>query len=462
MINYLGKTLDTLASSYWFLPGVLAACAFALAVFLTQSPDVHALELADGLWWVRLFEPNGARVLMGTIAGSMITVAGVTFSITISAIVHATSQFGPRLLINFMQDRGNQLTLGTFIATFLYCLVVLSSITGDPGPDGNGVFFIPHLAVLVGVGFAVASTIVLIYFVHHVPSSIHSSHVISSVGKQLVLNIRASYLTPEQADGASGEQLAGEAIAHDIGDLRTIRSPHTGYVQLLDADALCRIARELDGLVVLNAKPGDFVSFGDYLAWVQTSRELDDDTVERICACFLCGDRRTDIQDILFQANELVEIATRALSPGINDPFTAMLCIDWLGSAFAAIAGRHCSRYQLHDDRGDLRLLVPAVSASAFILETLGKLIPYVARDRNAALHMQAMLGRLMINAHCTAMLSELHVEATALCERASAYLDGDDVSEMRMRAGVLNRITDDHDTNAAVCREHHWLGGSN
>ncbi len=459
MVNYLGKALDTLASNYWFIPGVMALGAFITAAYLTQSEFVYRLDSSPLLGWLHYFEPTGARALMGTIAGSMITVAGVTFSITISAIVHATSQFGPRLLTNFMQDRANQFTLGTFIATFLYCLVVLSSIRDSSTVEAA---FVPYLAVLIGLGFAVASTAVLIYFVHHVPASIHASHVISSIGTLLVDEIRDHYVTRNQAEGPSGEILADSTPAEQVSDMQAVRSPFTGYVQFLDADKLCAIALELDTLIILNAKPGDFVSFGDFLAWVGTDQALDDDTAERIGDYFLCGNRRTPAQDLRFLANELVEIATRALSPGINDPFTAMLCIDWLGSAFAVIAGRHSRRYAIQDGQGNLRLLIPMTTGTEFIIQTLDKLAPYVSRDRNATLHLQAMLGRLLINTRCTGGFDEVQTSAGELCERAAAHLDDGDAHLVRQRNEVLQSISIDAAQNAAICRQHHWLGGSN
>lgn len=462
MANHLGKTIDTLASSYWFIPGVMSCGALLTAVVLTRSELVHEFELSPLLSWIHHFEPEGARTLMATISGSMITVAGVTFSITISAIAHATSQFGPRLLMNFMQDRGNQVTLGVFIATFLYCLAVLSSITGSSAPGEEKAVHVPYVAVLLGVGFAIASTAVLIYFVHHIPASMHASKVISSVGQALLRDISTTYITAEQAGDPSGEQIAEHAIKGEVVRMRSVRSPFTGYVQFLDTDALCRLAEELDTLLILNARPGDFVSCDDYLAWANTERELDQEAIKRIHSSFLSGDRRTPAQDVLFLGNELVEIATRALSPGINDPFTAMQCIDWLGASFALIAGRHPNRYQVHDAGGNLRVLLPMTSGAEYIRETLGKLGPYVTRDRNSALHAQAMLGRLMVHIGCAEVFTDLQAEAKILYERACVRLDEKDSQLLRERYAILQTITTDSEKNAAICRQHHWLGGSN
>jgi uncharacterized membrane protein len=315
--------------------------------------------------------------------------------------------------------------------------------------------------VLLGVGFAIASTAVLIYFVHHIPASMHASKVISTVGQALLRDIRASYITAEQAGDPSGEPIADHAIQDEVVKMHAVRSPFTGYVQFLDTAALCRLAEELDILLVLNARPGDFVSHDDYLAWANSEREPDQEAIKRIHSCFLSGDRRTPAQDVLFLGNELVEIATRALSSGINDPFTAMQCIDWLGASFALIAGRHPDQYRVHDAEGNLRVLLPVTSGAQYIRQTLGKLGPYVSRDRNSALHAQAMLGRLMVHIGCKEVFMDLQAEAKILYERACVRLDEKDGELLRERYAVLQKLTKDSENNAAICRQHHWLGGS-
>jgi uncharacterized membrane protein len=147
-------------------------------------------------WWASLNQPEGARTLLATVAGSMITVAGVTFSLTILAVSYATSHFGPRLLDNFMRDRGNQITLGTFLATFLYCLLVLRTVRSGSDifkPGANAALFVPHLSVLVAIALTLASVGVLIYFIHHIPESIHISNVLHRISRELSDKIEDLY-----------------------------------------------------------------------------------------------------------------------------------------------------------------------------------------------------------------------------------------------------------------------------
>ncbi len=137
-------------------------------------------DWVDKLGWIYTRGPDGARAVLSTIAGSMITVAGVVFSVTIVALSLASNQFGPRLLRNFMRDRGNQIVLGTFVATYLYCLLVMRTVQGMDGSQ-----FVPHLSVTVAILMAVASLGVLIYFIHHVAVSIQAPELIANVAHEL-------------------------------------------------------------------------------------------------------------------------------------------------------------------------------------------------------------------------------------------------------------------------------------
>lgn len=451
MLSKFLQILDGLASSYWFVPSVMAALAFLAALNLTQADWALAAGASRWLGFFPDVGPEGARTVMATVAGSMITVAGVTFSITISTIVHATSQFGPRLLTNFMQDRGNQFTLGTFIATFLYCLVVLSQIQGDEGGAAEGV---PLLAISVGLSLAVASVLVLIYFVHHVPASIHASFVIASVGRQLIDRVTSLY------DRSGDEEPEQDSDCAEAGDdnVHHVRSTFSGYIQFLDYDGLIDLACEHDCVLHLNVGPGDYVNAGDYLLWLCCEEQPDEALQARLCEMFLYGDRRTPAQDALFLANELVEIATRALSPGINDPFTAMMCTDWLGSACAAIAGRAGKQRYRHDAQRNLRVVTPAATAEDFIRGSIEKLMPYASRDRNAALHLQALLAKLILtidSARTVELLRGLHGE---LVERAQDHLAQPDLETLSLRRSQLEEALGSDAQKRALYRSAQWV----
>jgi len=457
MMSLLLKIIDTLASSYWFIPALMAVLAFVSAIFTTQNAWMLDLNIVSNLSWISRMEAEGARTVMATIAGSMITVAGVTFSITISSIVHATTQFGPRLLTNFMHDRGNQITLGTFIATFLYCLLVLSSISG--GMETEPVF-VPQFAVLLGVVLALGSTMVLIYFVHHVPASIHASHVISSVGKLLLEKTEKLYPIDVTKSDVEFRPTAARRFPQESSNTHLFRAMFTGYIQFLDVEGLEALAEGEGVLLVINVKPGDFVSEGDYIAWTDETPVKPANFGEQLCAAFLYGDRRTPSQDILFLANELVEIASRALSPGINDPFTAMMCLDWLSSSYALIANRRSTENLKYNREGVLRVVLPVIQYQEFIQETIKKLMPYVSADRNATLHMQASLGRLMINVCNSELLALIYEQLSDLLKSARVHLGEQDIELLEQRHAVIASISSDTKKNAALYHDNRWLRG--
>lgn len=457
-MNKILQLIDSLASSYWFIPSIMALTAFYLALYLTQTQWIlEHVSLKDFLWALNL-EAEGARTVMATVAGSMITVAGVTFSITISSIVHATNQFGPRLLTNFMNDRGNQVTLGVFISTFLYCLVVLSTI---PGESKTETHLVPIVAVIFGVALAIASVAVLIYFVHHVPASIHASHVISSVGKQLLEKVETLYVERDSSGDTPDEALDDVGLCKDTANLLQVSATFTGYLQFLDFEALAALASEKDIVIILNVSPGDFINKGDFLAWTYRftqSEEEESRFRQQLREAFLCGDRRTPAQDSLFLANELIEIAARALSPGISDPFTAMMCMDWLGASFAKVANREHKQQFRHDDAGALRVVVPTVSDMDYVSGALGKLMPYACRDRNAVLHLQSMLAKLMLTLTSSDTREKVRALTDQLMERARVELSAPDVALLEARDSVFDEISDDADENAKIYNNNPWI----
>lgn len=350
--------------SLWFVPGLMVAGALALA-YVTARLDANLKPLGGvDTWWIYQGSPAGARAVLSTIAGSMITVAGVVFSLTMVVLSLTSNQFGPRLVRNFMDDAGNQLVLGTFVATFVYCLVVLLTIHGS-GSDP-----LPSLSVNMGLALALASLGVLIYFIHHVASSIQANNLVARVGREFESSVRRLYpeAGDESAPGAPPElppgfqQRAGALWAHK-----------SGYIQMIDHDRLYELACDQDLLIQVTRRPGDFVIHDNPLALVWPPESFTPALALRLHRCFSLGVERTEAQDVEYVARLLSETALRALSPGVNDPYTAVTCIDWLGSGLALMAGRGRRPAYRLDEGGELRLVRPEVS---FILVTESCLEP--------------------------------------------------------------------------------------
>lgn len=332
MRTRLSQQWDTLRGSFWFLPAVLTVAAVGLS-FLTVAADRAVEARGEHLFgWTYRGGPDGARGVLGTIAGSMITVAGVVFSITVVALTLASQQFGPRLIRSFTRDRGNQLVLGTFLATYTYCLLVLRTVNGTEKAT-----FVPELGVTVGVGLALLSLGVLIYFIHHVAVSIQASTVVERVAAELTATVDEVYPEAMGAGVPSADPITSDLPA----DAHPVRSTDAGYVLAVDTDAVLRLATEHDLLIHLPTPPGRFVRAGDVVAYaVIPGGGLREGVEDSLRGSVLLGPKRTGFQDVEFALLQLSEIATRALSPGINDPFTAAECVDRLGDALGRLAGR--------------------------------------------------------------------------------------------------------------------------
>jgi uncharacterized membrane protein len=323
---------DALTSSYWFVPALMVMLA-GCAAFCSLWIDRHwkAPTSSD---WIYTGGAAGARALLSTVAGSVITVAGVVFSITIATLTQASSQFGPRLLRNFVRDTGNQIVLGTFVATFFYCLLILRAVRGlDDAP------FVPNLSITVAVLMAVGSLAVLIYFIDHISRALQGPQVVAAVGLELERSINKAFPTGVTTE-SEGQHLDAQANNCLATNQTAVCAIENGYLQAIDDDGLFEVARQHDVVIHLACRPGDYIIRGDPLLTIEGSTILDEAKRGGLAGLFFLGRQRTAEQDMEYSIRQLVEIGVRALSPGINDPFTAMNCIDWLGAAICAVARR--------------------------------------------------------------------------------------------------------------------------
>jgi len=341
-------------ASLWFLPSVLVLAAVLLAVILVDLGtrlDSEALQA-----WPRLFGAGaaGSRAMLQVIATSMITVAGVVFSITIAALAQASSQYSSRVLRKFMSDRTNQLVLGVFVSIFVYCLVVLRTIRG--GDEGA---FVPSLAVLGGIILAFVGIGFLIYFIHHIATSVQAAYIIAGVAGET--RHAVDHLFPERLGEEPAEDVV-EPVPALLEDRTAFPVParHTGYIQSVDIDALLAFARERQLVVRMEQGIGDFaiedVTLVSLLPRGSSKLMVDTATIEQLNAAYAVGRQRTIVQDAAFGIRQIVDVAVRALSPGINDTTTAVLCVDHLAAILVRLAQRHLeSPYRY--ERTELRVI---------------------------------------------------------------------------------------------------------
>ena len=356
----------------------MALAAIALSFLLVQVDSWLGVAAVRDFGWLYTFGPEGARAILSAIAGSMITVAGLTFSITMLTLQLASSQFGPRLLRNFMADRGNQIVLGTFIATFVYCLLVLRTVRGTEGSS-----FVPHIAVAFGVLLALASIAVLIYFIHHIATSIRIETLLADLAEETHAAVDRLYPErlghePPSADDKPVEDLIPSGFDRDA---RPLRVEASGYVQRVDVEALMRLATEHDLVMRIDARPGRFVTERDAILTAYPPDRVSDDVAAELRAAFVVDKERTPEQDLEFSMRRIVEIAQRALSPGINDPTTALYCIDRLGETLGRLAGRDIPSSMRFDEERRLRVLTDVVSFEDLACPALAAIARYGLGD---------------------------------------------------------------------------------
>ncbi|MFW6181354.1 MAG: DUF2254 domain-containing protein [Spirochaetota bacterium] len=389
MKTWLENRWSALRTNFWFLPGVMALLAVALCTGFLYLDN----RLADRIFpLMQAGSPEGVRTLLGVLIGALVTTVSIVFSTTVVVLTLAASQLGPRLLRTYVRDRSNQLLLGVFVATLFYCLTAMFVVGRLEGAGG-----LPDLTVLGAFLLTCASLIVLVYFIHHVAVSIQAPNVILAVAAELRQLIERTYPAARR-DPAPNDAASREAASRQQPELPdkhlTVPAKVSGYVQAVDEDGLLASAMKYDKVIRMMHRPGHFVLEGQPLALLYDARlvegspesagtgevsgrdqdqsrrqgpDQDDlkqeasaaaETVSQVRSRFIMGPRRTTTQDVEFVLMELVEIAVRSLSPGINDPFTAMTCIDRIAEALRLVAGRRLPSDLQYDEQGSLRLIV--------------------------------------------------------------------------------------------------------
>ncbi|MUV14701.1 DUF2254 domain-containing protein [Noviluteimonas gilva] len=408
-----------LRETFWFLPGAIVAGATLLA-FAAIEADARFVASGALEAWPRMFGagPSASRSLLTAIAGSMITVAGTVFSITLVALSLASSQYSSRVLRNFMRDRTNQSVLGTFLGIFAYCLVVLRSIYGT-GEDA----FVPSVAVLLGLLLGFGGIGVLVFFIHHIARSIQASQILDAVrGETCAV---ADRLFPENAGVCSIRDSSSTGMQwHDV-----LRASAPGYVQFIDYPRLRANAREHNVRFYVHPRIGQYVLEDDLLLSVS---ELSAPKFVAADDCLAIGAQRSLEQDVGFGIRQVVDVALKALSPGINDTTTAVMCIDTLTAILARLASREL-RYE-----GCAQEDVPWVDARHPLYEDL--LDEAFDQIRYAARYNVAILERL-----CWALCA-LRTK-TGVPERLRALR----VHGERLQETVQRHVEESHEFNRLV-----------
>jgi uncharacterized membrane protein len=403
---------EALRTTLWMVPTILVLVA-GLLFLITYEIDLAAYNGHITLpFWMRTESADAGRQVLIAIAAAVITVIGVVFSITILAVTFASQQFGPRMMRNFVRDVGNQVTLGVFVATFVYSTLALGAIA----ISGNRGVFVPHLSIVVAEALLIVDIAVLIYFIHHIAKSIQLPEVIAGIARDLTREIDAEFPegTPAEVEatpvgyGTSSAEMM--KVLNERGG--TVPALTSGYLQFVGYAQLVEIATRTDAVIKLAHRPGHFIAAGRPLATVWP-RGAAQQVADALAKAHVTGPHRTLMQDPVFAIDQLVEIAIRALSPAVNDTFTALTCIDWLSAGLRRVTGRTLGEGIYRDRSGRVRLIEPA---------------PSYARMANRAFDKirQSAAGMAVVMIHMIDALSSVVEETISADQRGTLLRQGE------------------------------------
>jgi len=384
---------DRLKVSFWFAPALMA---------------LGAVLLAWAMYWVDSFVPNEALqnshfVLAGTvgelrsallgIAGTVLATAGVVFTLLTLPLSTVAAQYGSRLLRLFLGDRTTQFVLGMFVATFVYCIAAALSIPPvDVEPES------PQLTATLGIYLMLATFATLILLVQHISTMLQAPNIAAAAGAELQSVVRAAYTEDVTSGGDGKGELETRPNAQDIPQLLAetdsygVHVSDTGYIQFIDPEMLLTLARDKDLVIRLLHKPGRFVGAGEVVALVWPAVRVDAQLDKLIRRAFQIGTGRTPTQDIEYAVNQLTEMAVRAMSPAINDPFTAMTCLDHMGDGLITFIRQEEKGSHYYDRDGRLRLVLEPVTFAELLSAAFDMLRHASCDNASVLLHMLTVI----------------------------------------------------------------------
>ncbi|MCJ7802204.1 MAG: DUF2254 domain-containing protein [Candidatus Marinimicrobia bacterium] len=366
-MNKFKELWSNLRSNFWFMPSLIVVVSIGLAVVLIQADSTRSDRWLNQ--WPQLFgaSAEGARGMMSTIAGSMMTVVGVSFSMILVVLALASGQYTSRILRNFMRSSATKIVLGIFAGIFTYCLIVLRTIrSADEGA------FVPTLAVFFGFVMAVVGVGTLMFFIHHIASSIQASSIIASIAKET--NETINLLFPEKL-GHGPDEDDDEQTPPPLAKRNwcVIQSKESGYIQNVNNDELLRVARDWKTIVRMERGIGEFVVQNTPLVSLAMEDQPDQEKIAALQAAFSISRFRSVEQDPAFGIRQIVDVGLKALSPGINDTTTAVTCVDYLTAILAPMATRQIPSLHRYE-KGELRVIAKGVSFESLLSESFDQI----------------------------------------------------------------------------------------
>ena len=430
MHNFIFRRIIKFRRNYWFWPSLMTFGAVVLGFGLPYLDSWAGSDWIRAAGFIQATEVAGARAILTTLAGATLGLAGVAFSAAIVAVSFATSNYGPRLIGNFMGDKTNQIVLGIFVATFVYCVAVLSMVHAPPDLSETEMEdFVPQISVLFALLLSLAAVAALITYIHHIPESINIMNLMAMIGDKLE---RSIVIMLDQADGlARKDQDAVDVRAWSREpsgeDDFIIRTESAGFLQHFDIESLTKLAVKKNIKIILHRTPGDFLVSDEIIMSSNPHNNVDNMALKRMHDCYTMGANRTDIQDVIFLVDQLGEVLGRALSPGVNDPDTAILCLNWLRGGLVVFA----RRVPVQQPKSDNIVLYGRLTFEEMLSRSFDRTRQYIASDVTATLHALDVLRDIALAARCPAMadacvqqLRRLAISAREILSDSASHKD--------------------------------------
>jgi len=383
---------------------------------------------AAGSWVPSLIFPSHAdptvgQAILGVIATSIMTVVSIVFAILLMTLTLASMQFSPRIIVSFARDRVTQWTLGLFLGTFSYCIAALPAARSMPRP------FMPAATVLGAMALALCCVGMLLFFIHHISQAISVSHIVDRIASETVVIIDETMPKPRGLPVHTG------ARAFDLGpQAAVLPSPTSGYLRFIDQKRLVQLAKAYRIKVQVLRRVGQFIPEGTPLAKVDRADRI---TLERrleLARAFDLGPSRTLQQDLEFGILQIVDIALKAISPAVNDPTTAINCVDQLSRILIRYVAKEPPETVLYAPPGLGRVALPSLRFGKVLASAFDQIRHYSKADLAVSLRLMRAVGDIGVTTKDPEILCELAALADRITRGCEAHLTEEDLSPLRER----------------------------
>lgn len=375
-------------------------------------------------------DPQVAQIILGAIAGSIMTVVSIVFAILLMTLTLASMQFSPRIIVSFARDRVTQWTLGIFLGTFCYCMAALPAARWLPHP------FAPVGTVLGAMLLAIACVAWLLYFIHHISHAISVSNIVDRIASETEAVIDDLMPWPHRPEAQLDPHL------QEVETWNTpIASRQSGYVRYIDTTRLLELAKWHHVKVHLLRRVGQFIPAGAPLMKVYRGDRLTPEAIAELLAAIDLGPARTLQQDVEFGVLQIVDIALKAISPAVNDPSTGVTCVDQLSRILVRCASREAPAQLLYDPPGIVRASVPWIGFDGLLTSAFEQIRLYSKADLAVSLRLLRALGDIAWATADPAYREKLRNLGARIVQGCSEKLRPDEMPAMLSRFEVLEKL---------------------